>query len=154
MLFVVRKGNPTNVNLNDLCGKKVSVQVGTTSETQMYDARDVCKLSRKAPLDVLAFREQTDATTAVVAGRADVMYADTPVSSFAIEQTDGQLEPLGKSRDKALMGIIAQKGDTQLVEAIKAGIEKLIQTGAYQEIMKAWGVEDVMIKHPEVNPKV
>lgn len=61
---------------------------------------------------------------------------------------------MGKSRDKALMGIIAQKGDTQLVEAIKAGIEKLIQTGAYQEIMKAWGVEDVMIKHPEVNPKV
>ncbi|MFU0539245.1 ABC transporter substrate-binding protein [Gardnerella vaginalis] len=154
LLFVVRKGNPTNVNLNDLCGKKVSVQVGTTSETQMYDARDVCKLTRKAPLDVLAFREQTDATTAVVAGRADVMYADTPVSSFAIEQTDGQLEPLGKSRDKALMGIITQKGDTQLVEAIKAGIEKLIQTGAYQEIMKAWGVEDVMIKHPEVNPKV
>ena len=154
LLFVVRKGNPTNVSLNNLCGKKVSVQVGTTSESQMYSARDLCKARNDQPLDVLAFKEQTDATTAVVAGRADVMYADTPVSSFAVEQTDKQLEPLGVSKDKALMGIIMQKGDKQLVEAIKAGIEKLIQTGTYEKIMKAWGVEDIMIQHPEINPKV
>lgn len=154
LLFVVRKGNPTKVNLNHLCGKKVSVQVGTTSESQMYDARDLCKIKNDSPLDVLPFKEQTDATTAVVAGRVDVMYADTPVSSFAIEQTDNQLEPLGKSKDKALMGIITQKGDEQLVKAIQAGIEKLIQTGDYRKIMESWGVEDIMIKKPEINPKV
>lgn len=154
LLFVVRKGNPTKVSLNNLCGRKVSVQVGTTSESQMYSARDFCKESKNSPLDVLAFKEQTDATTAVVAGRADIMYADTPVSSFAIEQTDNQLEALGTSKDKALMGIIMQKGDNQLAQAVKAGIEKLIQTGDYEKIMKSWGVEDIMVKHPELNPNV
>ena len=152
--FEVRKGNPTKVDPKNLCGKKVTLETGTVGEPIMEEAKKQCKANNNKPLEILSFKDQTDATTALLSGRADVMYADTPVSSFAIEQTDGQLEPLGKSRDKALMGIIAQKGDAQLVEAIKAGIEKLIQTGAYQEIMKAWGVEDVMIKHPEVNPKV
>ena len=76
------------------------------------------------------------------------------VASDVYKRQDKQLEPLGVSKDKALMGIIMQKGDKQLVEAIKAGIEKLIQTGTYEKIMKAWGVEDIMIQHPEVNPKV
>lgn len=58
-----------------------------------------CKANNDKPLEIMSFKEQTDATTALLSGRADVMYADTPVAGYAAIKNNGKLEILESSND-------------------------------------------------------
>ncbi|MBV3447180.1 transporter substrate-binding domain-containing protein, partial [Bifidobacterium adolescentis] len=94
---------------------------------------------------------QTDVTTNVVTGKADVFYADSPVAGYAIAQTDGELETLGKTEGIAPEGIVVKKGDQQMDEALQKALQKLIDDGTYMKILKYWGVQDGAISKPEIN---
>ncbi|OXN01359.1 ABC transporter solute-binding protein [Bifidobacterium vansinderenii] len=154
LTFAARKGNPTHVNVNDLCGTRVSVQVGVVAETEMYKMQDACQAAGKKRIEILPYRNQTDVTTALIAGRVDLMYADTPVTGYAVAQTGDRLQVIGENEGVAPMGVAIKKGDAATVKAVKAALDKLRQTGDYERIMKAWGVENVMVDKFEVNPKV
>ena len=53
----------------------------------------------------------------MVTGKADVFFADSPVVGYAIAQTDGQLEQLGKDFDEVPNAIAIKKGDSQTTVA-------------------------------------
>ena len=152
--FEVRKGNPTKVDTKNLCGKKVTLETGTVGEPIMEEAKKQCKANNNKPLEILSFKDQTDATTALLSGRADVMYADTPVAGYAAIKNDGKLEILESSNDAEPMGAAVKKGDAKMLKLIKAAIDKLMKNGVYKDILKKWGVENVAIKEAQVNPEV
>ena len=152
--FEVRKGNPTKVDPKNLCGKKVTLETGTVGEPIMEEAKKQCKANNNKPLEILSFKDQTDATTALLSGRADVMYADTPVAGYAAIKNSGKLEILESSNDAEPMGAAVKKGDAKMLKLIKAAIDKLMKNGVYKDILKKWGVENVAIKESQVNPGV
>ena len=152
--FEVRKGNPTKVDPKNLCGKKVTLETGTVGEPIMEEAKKQCAAKGNKPLEIMSFKEQTDATTALLSGRADVMYADTPVAGYASIKIPGKLEILENSKDSEPMGAAVKKGDAAMLKAVKAGIDKLMKSGVYKDILKKWGVEDVAIEKSVVNPKL
>ena len=41
-----------------------------------------------------------------------------------------------------------------MLKAVKAGIDKLMKSGIYKDILKKWGVENVAIKEAVVNPQL
>ena len=87
-------------------------------------------------------------------GRAAVLLSggiDSPVAGYAIAQTDGQLEMLGKVEGVAPEGIVIKKGDSQMDEAVQKAVQKLIDDGTYLKILKYWGVEDGAIETSEIN---
>ena len=149
--WVVKKGNPNKVDTSDLCGKKVAVQTATMQETAANKMAKQCKADGKAEMDVISSKLQTDVTTNVVTGKADVFYADSPVAGYAIAQTDGELETLGKTEGIAPEGIVVKKGDQQMDEALQKALQKLINDGTYMKILKYWGVQDGAISKPEIN---
>ena len=149
--WAVKKGNPNKVDTSDLCGKKVAVQTATMQETAANKMAKQCKADGKAEMDVISSKLQTDVTTNVVTGKADVFYADSPVAGYAIAQTDGQLEMLGKVEGIAPEGIVIKKGDSQMDEAVQKAVQKLIDDGTYLKILKYWGVEDGAIETSEIN---
>ncbi|RDW96550.1 ABC transporter substrate-binding protein [Gardnerella vaginalis] len=152
--FEVRKGNPTKVDPKNLCGKKVTLETGTVGEPIMEEAKKQCKANNNKPLEILSFKDQTDATTALLSGRADVMYADTPVAGYAAIKNSGKLEILESSNDAEPMGAAVKKGDAKMLKLIKAAIDKLMKNGVYKDILKKWGVENVAVKESQVNPEV
>ena len=149
--WAVKKGNPNKVDTSDLCGKKVAVQTATMQETAANKMAKQCKADGKAEMDVISSKLQTDVTTNVVTGKADVFYADSPVAGYAIAQTDGELETLGKTEGIAPEGIVVKKGDQQMDEALQKALQKLIDDGTYMKILKDWGVQDGAISKPEIN---
>ena len=149
--WVVKKGNPNKVDTSDLCGKKVAVQTATMQETEANKIAKQCEADGKDKLEVISSKLQTDVTTNVVTGKADVFYADSPVAGYAIAQTDGQLEMLGKVEGVAPEGIVIKKGDSQMDEAVQKAVQKLIDDGTYLKILKYWGVEDGAIETSEIN---
>ena len=149
--WAVKKGNPNKVDTSDLCGKKVAVQTATMQETAANKMAKQCKADGKAEMDVISSKLQTDVTTNVVTGKADVFYADSPVAGYAIAQTDGELETLGKTEGIAPEGIVVKKGDQQMDEALQKALQKLIDDGTYMKILKYWGAQDGAISKPEIN---
>ncbi|MBT1172399.1 ABC transporter substrate-binding protein [Bifidobacterium sp. MA2] len=154
MAYAVKKGNPNKVDENDLCGLKVAVETGTVEEEAINKTAKQCKADGKKDIEIQSSKQQTDATTAVVTGKADVFFADSPVVGYAIAQTEGQLEQLGKDFDSVPNAIAIKKGDSATVEAVQKAMQKLMDDGTYDKILKHWGVESGALKTAEVNPNV
>ena len=150
--WVTKKGNPTNVDTADLCGVRVAVQTGTTQEEEVTQMSEDCTKNGKDAIDILSNALQTDVTTNVATGKADVFYADSPVAGYAITQTDGQLEALGEDVGVTKQGIVVKKGDKQTAEALQKAMQKLMDSGVYEEILEQWGAQSGAIDKSEVNP--
>ena len=150
--WVVRKGNPNKVDVSDVCGLKVTVQTATIQEEEVNKLNEQCKADGKKAIDVLSNKLQTDVTTNVTTGKADVSYADSAVAGYAIAQTDGQLETLGKATGMAKEAVAVKKGDTATAQAVQKALQKLIDDGTYMKILKHWGVESGAIDKSEINP--
>ena len=147
--WAVQKGNPKKLDTSDMCGAKIAVQTGTVQEDEANKIAKGCKADKKA--EVMSYKRQAEAATAVATGKADVFYADSPVAGYAIAQTDGELETLGKTEGIAPEGIVVKKGDQQMDEALQKALQKLIDDGTYMKILKYWGVQDGAISKPEIN---
>ena len=76
------------------------------------EALEQCKADNKLDIQILSNKLQTDVTTNVVTGKADVFCADSPVAGYAISQTDDQLEALGEDVGVTKEAVAIKKGDS------------------------------------------
>ncbi len=150
--WVVKKGNPNKVDTSDLCGLKIAVQTGTTQEEEVNAAAKQCKTDGKSEVQILSNKLQTDVTTNVATGKADVFYADSPVAGYAIAQTEDTLEALGEDVGVTKEAVAIKKGDSDTAKAVQAALQKLMDDGTYMKILKHWGVEAGAIDKAEINP--
>ena len=150
--WVVKEGNPNNVDTSNLCGLKIAVQTGTTQEEEVNEAQAQCKADGKDDIEILSTKMQTAVTTNVSTGKADVFYADSPVAGYAISQSEVALEALGEDVGVTKEAVAVAKGDTETAEAVQAALQKLMDDGTYGKILKHWGVESGAIDKAEINP--
>jgi polar amino acid transport system substrate-binding protein len=151
-LWAQRPGSP--VDPANACGKKVAVQATTVQETDELPTKSkACTDGGKPAIDILKFDGQDQATNAVILGQADAMSADSPVTSYAIKQSNGKLEQAGEIFDSAPYGWPVAKG-SPLAQSMLQALQHLIETGAYKQIATNWGVEAGMIDKPVINGAV
>jgi polar amino acid transport system substrate-binding protein len=145
------RGKGAQIDPENACGKKVAVQSTTVQETDELPRRSkTCTDAGKPPIEIIKFDRQDDATSAVVLGKADAMSADSPVTLYAIKQSNGKLEAAGEIADAAPYGWPVKKG-SPLAQSLQQALEHLIQTGSYKQIATNWGVEKGIIDKPVVN---
>ena len=154
MTYAVKKGNPAGLDPDNLCGVKMAVQTATTEEEEANAASKKCEAAGKKKIDVQSYKLQTDVTTALVTGKVDVFYADTPVTGYAISQTGGQLQTLGEDVGVLPQGIAVKKGDSRTAKAMQQAVQKLMDDGTYMKILTRWGAQSGAIDKAEINPTV
>jgi polar amino acid transport system substrate-binding protein len=141
----------TEVDPNNACGLKVAVQATTWQDTDEIPAKsDACVAAGKEPIEKLQFEAQDAAANAVVLGQADAFSADSPVTGYAIAQTDGKLQAAGETFEVAPYGLPIAK-DSELTEALVSALEALIEDGTYGEILDEWGVADGGVDEITIN---
>ena len=141
----------SDIGPENACGKKVAVQATTTQEVTELPARSkACTDAGKPAIEILKFDGQDQATNAVILGKADAMSADSPVTLYAIKQSNGKLEQAGEIFDSAPYGWPVKKG-SPLAASLQKALEHLIETGDYKQIAANWGVEAGMITKPVIN---
>lgn len=139
------------INPEDACGKKIAVQTATVQDTEELPARnEKCIKDGKPAIQVVKFDDQTAATSAVMLGQADAMSADSPVTAYAIKQSNGKLEAAGDIFDSAPYGWAVQKG-SPLTASLQQALQHLIDNGVYKQVAANWGAENGMIDKPVVN---
>ena len=148
-----KKGNPTGIQPDNACGKKVAVQTNTVQDTEDLPKRDeACTGAGNPAITVDRYQRQDQATAAVVSGKDDAMLADSPVLAYAVKQTNGQLELLGDIYDAAPYGYVIEKEQTEFAQAVADAVAALISDGTYKTVLEKWGVEAGAIDNPAVNP--
>ena len=148
-----KKGNPSGVQPDNACGKRVAVQTATVQETEDLPKRQAaCKSAGKPAIIIDSYQAQDQATAAVVSGKDDAMLADSPVLAYAVKQTNGQLELLGDIYDSAPYGYVIKKDQTEFAQAVADAVKALISDGTYKTILEKWGVQGGAIDNPAVNP--
>ena len=151
--WAVQKGNPNNISVEDICGKKVGVQTGTVQEDpDLKDRSAACEAEGKPAIEVISLKNQTDVTTRLVNGSIDAMAADSPIIKNALSKTGDSLETLGEVYDSAEQGIAIAKSDTEFAAVIEQVLNKLIEDGVYNDILKAWNNEEGALDKAVLNP--
>lgn len=138
------------VDPDDACGLSVAVQRTTVSDQEDVPARsEACVAAGKPAIEKVQFDTQDEASTAVALGKVDAMSADSPISAYAVKQSDGKMQLVGDVFDSAPYGWPVRKG-SELTAALEAAANKLIETGAFEKIATNWGVENGMISQSEI----
>jgi polar amino acid transport system substrate-binding protein len=143
-------GNPKGISADNACGKNVAVQTGTVQETDDLPARQ--KKCGADKIHVLSFKDQGQATSAVVTGKADAMLADSPVVAYAVKQSAGKLATLGDIYEAAPYGYVLPKADTEFADAIVSALKEINTEGSYKAALEKWGVTQGAITDFAVNP--
>jgi polar amino acid transport system substrate-binding protein len=151
--WAAKKGNPSGIQPDNACGKKVAVQTSTVQDTDDLPKRlKDCQTAGKPAFTVDRYQDQGQATAAVVTGKDDAMLADSPVVAYAVKQSGDQLEPLGDIYDSAPYGYVVKKDQTEFAQAIADAVKALSTDGTYKSVLDKWGVAAGGIDNPAVNP--
>lgn len=150
--YGVAAGNPEEFDPEALCGTTIGVQTSTIQDDELTAATEQCEKDGEEPIDVVRYESQADVTTNLVGGKLQAMYADSPITAYAVEQTSGEIETIGDVLDAAPYGIVVSQDDEDLTEAVQAAVQKLIDDGTLGEIFAAWGSADAVVDEAELNP--
>jgi len=136
---MVKKGNPGHVStLASLSGKRVSVQTGTTMRDFLAAQSAKLKKQGKKEITIITFPKDTDAISALKAGRVDCYFADSPVVAYYVN-LDSALAIAGKPIEPIPIGIAVRKHDP-LKAAVRKAIAALYASGDMKKIVARWGM--------------
>jgi polar amino acid transport system substrate-binding protein len=139
--FITKSSGGTSVTgLSGLCGKTVSVEKGTTEQTDASGQSGKCKSAGKPAVNVLTFPDQNGANLALSSGRAQLSMADSPVAAYQVKQSHGQFKITGQTYGTAPYGLAIPK-KSGLAPAVLAAVKALISDGSYTKIMDKWGIQ-------------
>lgn len=148
--FYVKSNSTLKLNgLMSLCGKAVSVEIGTTEQTDALNTVKSCKDAHKTPDTVLPYATQSEANLAVSDDRAQLGFADSQVAGYIVEQSHGQFKLDGSAFEVAPYGIAFAKS-SGLDVATLAAIKQLMKDGIYKKILDKWGVQAGAINNPAI----
>ncbi len=132
-----------------LCGRTVSVETGTTEQTDANSAAALCTKAKMKPDTVFAFSTQNEANLAISSGRAQIGFADSQVAGYIVEQSHGQFKLDGPAFGVAPYGFAFAK-TSKLDIATLAAVKVLIKDGIYAKILDKWGIQAGAITKPAI----
>ncbi len=139
--FTKASGGASVTDLASLCGLSVSVESGTTQETDAKGQSAKCTKAGKKAVNVLVFPTQTAANLALSSGRAQVSMADSPVAAYQVKQSHGAFKIVGQTYGTAPYGLAVPKS-SGLAPAVLAALKVVEQNGAYKQILTKWGIQN------------
>lgn len=147
--FTKSSGGVSVTGLADLCGKSVSVESGTTEETDAKAQSVKCKTAGKAAVNVLVYPTQTAANVALSSDRAQLSMADSPVAAYQVKQAHGTFKLVGQTYGTAPYGLAFPKSSS-LDKAALAALKVLMTNGTYTKILTHWGIQSGALPASEV----
>lgn len=130
LTIIVKDDNTEIAEFKDLAGKRVAVQIGTTSAAEVKKIEGVI---------VKEYNSSADTFMELKAGGVDAVVNDRPVNDYYIMKSGVKnvkaLPDLLTSED---YGIAVNKKNEALLKEVNTALEKLQKNGDYDKIFKKW----------------
>jgi polar amino acid transport system substrate-binding protein len=150
--IVVQRGNPTGItDLVGLCGHAVAVERGTIQVDLLARSQKHCA---GQPIAVKTYDTNADALLQLRTGRASAVLNDyPPAASLSNDpQTRSHYQLASTAQyEPGTYGIAVAKDDPRLRNAIKAALDRLMQSGDYGEVLHRWNVTDGALTAASIN---
>jgi polar amino acid transport system substrate-binding protein len=142
--YTLKSGGASIKGITSICGMTVSVETGTTEETDAKTQSGKCTKAGKKAASVTPYPTQSQANLAVSAGRAQLGFADTPVADYQVKQSGGKFKIVGAAYAPSPYGLAVSK-NSGLTNAVHAALLYLQAHGTYQQIFKKWGLTGIEV---------
>jgi polar amino acid transport system substrate-binding protein len=147
--FITKASGGTSISsIADICGKTVAVEKGTTEEADAGTQSKKCQSAGKAAVKILSFSDQNQANLALSSGRADLGFLDSPIAEYQVKQSGGQFKVVGAAYATGPYGLAVPKNS--YAPALLAALKAVMQNGAYDSILKHWGLTSGAIPAAQV----
>ncbi|MFJ7978221.1 transporter substrate-binding domain-containing protein [Peribacillus sp. NPDC096379] len=138
-ILAVKTGNPLNIkSVDDLKGKTVGVQLGSTGETA---ANSISGLKEVKKYDLT-----TDVFNDMGLGRVEAAVVGEMIGRYYMATKPGEFEVVGEAFQVQPMGIAVRKNDTQLREALEKAVQTVEDNGTLSKISEKWFETDITKK--------
>ncbi len=115
--------------VDDLEGKIIAVQLGTTGDMEAHD--------RFPKENIRQYNKINEGFLDLANGRVDAIIIDVPVADRYIE-IKGGCKTVGGVFTEELFGIAVNKDNTELLEEINKVLMELKESGQYGELINKW----------------
>jgi len=110
---------------DDLAGKKIGVQTGTTGDIYAEDIEDA---------DIQRFNKGMEAVMALTQGKVDAVIIDREPAKIFVKENAG-LKILDEAFTEEEYAIAVKKGNTELLDKMNGAIKELKESGELQKIV-------------------
>ena len=140
--LLVAKGNPTHVtSVDELCGRRMVVPVGTMYEKEAQAKAAECKTAGKPELTVMSLTSTAIGALSIKEGRADVLMAATATDAALIHESPDAFETAGPVfENNTLLGIGIAKQKPALRDAVDAAFKAITADGTMTALFKKYGL--------------
>jgi len=135
--FLAAKGNPLGLKtIDDLAGRKVSVELGGIEERRTREVNDIVTKKGLKPVTVMTFNNFAEAFQALKAGQSDAATSIDATAMFM--QTRGDFT-------RAISGVFPQTAcfafaNKPLADAVVGALNALKKDGYYDKLLDQYGV--------------
>ncbi len=151
-VMLVQKGNPKGIRtVDDLCGKTVAVQRGTTQWDYLQGTVEPKCTTEGKPLNLLAFDTESEAMLQIKQGRADSGMQDYPVAAYNVKQSNGAYETVGDQVIANPLGIAVRKSDTELRDALQQAVQAIMDDGSYAKLIAKYDTPQGALDKATIN---
>jgi len=129
LMVAVPADNTTINSVDDLDGKTVAVQIGTTGaeKAEELKAAGIVK-------EVKTFDTMDAVFLELLNGTVDAVINDKPVNEVFMAKNPGKIKMVGDILDGEQYGFAVASGETELLEKLNEGLEKVKASGKYDEL--------------------
>lgn len=134
-ILVVKNETEGATKLDDLKGKTVGAQIGTTGAFEIDKVKAADKITEKTYDEIgLAFADLAN-------GRIAAVVCDNPTAAQYALQNDtykGKLKIVGERFTEEFYGVAVKKGNAKVLDVINAGLKKVLDAGGNKAIEDKW----------------
>ncbi|AGG07492.1 basic amino acid ABC transporter substrate-binding protein [Dehalococcoides mccartyi] len=130
-MVCVQKTNTTILSHDDLTGKRVAAQTGTTG---FFEAQKIANATVKSYDEIgLAFQD-------LINGQIDAVICDNPVAIDYVNANPDKLKKVGTAFTDEYYGISVAKGQTEILARINLGLAAVIADGTLDQLIAKWNL--------------
>lgn len=150
----VAPGNPDDLSLKMLCGKRLAVVAGSTQATLELPALNEEYCSEADQIQAVTMQDANQTRLALNTGRVDAFMGDSIAMSYAEASGDAKFEMLPEEIVREgeygnLTAAAAAKG-SDLTPALEKALQVFVDMPEYEEILQRWGLDEYMVAKGDV----
>lgn len=140
LIVAVHKDNEDIKSIDDLPGKTIGVQIGTTGADLSNEIKEAHPGTK-----VISYDRIPEAFMALTNGSVDAVVNDLPVADYYIEKDFGnEAKKVGEVLSSEYYGIAMAKNNPELYEKVNRALNTLKENGTLQAIHNEWFGEDMV----------
>lgn len=150
VLITTKEQQAAFTNVADVCGHSVAHSRIVASYGQMLERFNQSTCSSSVPAEVVT--DDLPVQLGLAQGRYETALIAQELYLYLEKSQPGKYVQIGDVLEPTRLGIAFRKEDTQLRDAIKDGLQDLVDSGQYAEILEKYGMSAMAVDTMLVDP--